>query len=275
MSVSATDRVHVRRAQSDRGYTRFCTAGEDLAHLTYGTCNLDAGDRWEMDAGSDEVLAVILRGRADIGAGSRSWTGLGGRATVFAGRATAVYAPPRSHLALAAAGGPALIGVCQSPVAAGEATPEPYVVRPEDVVVNQRGRAPFAREVHDILDASRPAAHLVVGETFNAPGNWSSYPPHKHDENRPDEEVRLEELYYFQVDPEQGFGAQFLYTADGALDEAYRVRQGDVTLLPRGYHPVSAAPGYRLYYLWVMAGDGRRLRPFDDPVHAWVKSAPA
>lgn len=273
--MSADDRAHVRRARSGRGYTRFCTSGEDLAHLTFGTCNLDAGDRWEMETGTDEVLAVVLRGKVDAVAGGRGWTGLGGRETVFAGRATAVYVPPMSRLSLAAAGGPALVGVCQSPVAAGEATPEPYVVRPEDVRVTERGRAPFGREVHDILDASRPAARLVVGETFNAVGNWSSYPPHKHDENRAEEEVRLEELYYFQVDPEQGFGAQFLYTADGSMDEAYRVRQGDVTLLPHGYHPVSAAPGYRLYYLWVMAGDGRQLRPFDDPVHAWVKSMPA
>ena len=263
---------HLRRASAAPGYVRFCTAGEDLAHLTFGTCALGAGESWDLFTGADEVLAVILRGRVDAAAGTEHWTGLGGRASVFAGRATAIYAPPRERLSLRAAGGPALVGVCQAPVPEGAATPAPYVIPPDRVRVNPRGRAPFTREVHDILDESLPAARLVVGETFNGSGNWSSYPPHKHDENRGEEEVCLEELYYFQFDPEQGFGAQFLYMPDGSLDETHRVRQGDVTLLPRGYHPVAAAPGYHLYYLWVMAGDGRRLRPFDDPAHAWVKT---
>ena len=272
MSGGAT---HVRRAAPGSGYRRFCTAGEDLADLTFGTCSLEEGQAWEGVSGDEEVLAVIVRGRVDASAGDRSWSAVGGRASVFDGRASAVYVPPHNGIRLRAAGGPALVGLCQAPVRPDQACPAPYAIGPEEVRVASRGRAPFLREVHDILDATRPAARLVVGETFNAVGNWSSYPPHKHDENRPEVEVRLEELYYFQFAPEAGFGAQFLYTADGDLDEAHRVRQGDVTLLPRGYHPVAAAPGYRLYYLWVMAGDGRQLRPFDDPTHAWVKSAQA
>jgi len=263
---------HLRRAQDAPGYTRFCTSGQDLAHLTFGVCNLAPGAGWEAQSEVEETLAVILCGTVDAVAGEAHWSGLGGRSNVFAGRASAVYVPPGERLALQAVGGPAKVAICQSPVPDGQSTPRPYVIGPADVQVNARGREPFAREVHDILDLSRPAARLVVGETFNEVGNWSSYPPHKHDENRGEAEARLEELYYFQVDPEQGFGAQFLYTVDGEIDEAYRVRQGDVTLLPRGYHPVAAAPGYRLYYLWVMAGDGRRLRPFDDPAHVWVKA---
>ena len=266
---------HFRRGSPGEGYVRFCTAGRDLAHLGFGTCLLAEGQSWAVDTGGDEFLAVILRGRVDAAAGAESWTGLGGRPSVFAGRATAVYVPPGQRLTLRAHGGAALVALCQAPLSPGAAVPAPYVVRPEEVRVSPRGRAPFAREVHDILDEGRPAARLVVGETFNAPGNWSSYPPHKHDEQRPGAEARLEELYYFQLEPEQGFGAQFLYTADGSLDETHRVRQGDVTLLPRGYHPVAAAPGYALYYLWVMAGEGRRLLPADDPAHAWVKTAPA
>jgi 5-deoxy-glucuronate isomerase len=264
----------LRRADPSEGYVRLCTAGRDLQHLTFGTCHLREGAAWALDTEGDEVLAVVLRGRVDAEADGRAWSGLGGRPTVFAGRATAVYCGPGRRLGLRAVGGPALVAVCQAPVLPGQDTPEPYVIRPEEVRVSARGRQPFLREVHDILDEGRPAARLVVGETFNAPGNWSSYPPHKHDTPRGELEACLEELYYFQVEPEQGFGVQLLYTADGELDEAYRVRQGDVTLLPRGYHPVAAAPGYRLYYLWVMAGEGRRLRPFDDPAHAWVKAAP-
>jgi 5-deoxy-glucuronate isomerase len=262
-----------RGAPGDGGYTRFCTAGEDLEHLSFGVSRLRGGEEWEVAARGEELLAVVLTGVVDAAVDGVRWPGLGGRATVFDGRATAVYCPPGRRLWVRAPSGPAVVALCGSPVPAGVPAPDPYVVRPEDVRVSRRGRPPFLREVHDILDEARPAARLVVGETFNAPGNWSSYPPHKHDEARGDLEVDLEELYFYQFDPPQGFGAQFLYTADGTLDEVHAVRHGDVVLIPYGYHPVAAAPGYRLYYLWVMAGDGRRLRPFDDPAHAWVKEA--
>ena len=262
-------------ADERSGYVRFCTAGEDLRLLTFGTCRLGDGERWTQARGPEETLAVILWGRVDARAGSRSWEGLGGRASVFAGPATAVYVPPSTEFQLQAQGGPALVALCQTPLPAGSVAPESYVIGPEEVRVQRRGAPGFARDVHDILDAQRPAVRLLVGETFNEIGNWSSYPPHKHDVERGAEETALEELYYFQVSPEQGFGAQFLYTGDGALNEAYRVGHGDVTLLPRGYHPVAAAPGYRLYYLWVLAGERRLLRPVDDPAHAWVKTAAA
>jgi 5-deoxy-glucuronate isomerase len=267
--------IWFRRAARDEGYTRFCAAGEDLRHLGFGVARLAAGQEWELQTQGEELLAVVLTGRVDARAGSGRWDGLGGRASVFAGRATAIYAPPGARLWVRAVDGAAALALCQSPVAAGQETPAPYVIRPEDVRVSVRGRAPFLREVHDILDETRPAARLVVGETVNAPGNWSSYPPHKHDTARGEQEACLEELYFFQLDPPQGFAAQFLYTSDGTVDEVHRVRHGDVMLIPRGYHPVAAAPGYRLYYLWVMAGEGRRLRPFDEPDHAWVKQAPA
>lgn len=264
----------LRPGDGHEGYTRFCTAGEDLRHLSFGVSPLGAGEEWEAQSGGEEWLAVVLTGRVDAAVGAVRWNDLGARRTVFAGQATAVYVPPRSRLWVRASGGPARVAICGSPVPPGAAAPEPYVIRPAEVKVTPRGRSPFSRQVHDILDDTRPAVRLVVGETFNAPGQWSSYPPHKHDEARAEVEACLEELYFYQFDPEGGFGAQFLYTSDGALDEVHRVRQGDVMLIPRGYHPVAAAPGYGLYYLWVMAGEGRTLRPFDDPAHAWVKTAP-
>ncbi len=262
-----------RRADPRAGYVRFCTAGEDLTHLTFGTCALPPEGEWALESGRDEVLAVVLTGQVSASAGGVRADRLGGRASVFAGRASAFYAPPDSRLHLRAGGEGALVALCQAD-AAGRTTPPPYAIRPEEVRVQERGRPGFRREVHDILDAGRPAARILAGETFNAVGEWSSYPPHKHDENRGEDEVRLEEVYYFQFAPSEGFGAQFLYTAGGDLNEAYRVGHGDVTLLPRGYHPVAAAPGYRCYYLWVLAGDGRVLRPSDDPAHAWVKAEP-
>jgi 5-deoxy-glucuronate isomerase len=113
--------------------------------------------------------------------------------------------------------------------------------------------------------------NLIVGETINPPGNWSSSPPHKHDVDDLPMESKLEEVYFYKLKPQQGFGLQRIYSDDGDLDEAYVIRDGDTVAFPRGYHPVVAAPGYQLYYLWVLAGEKRIMCPNDDPDHAWVK----
>jgi 5-deoxy-glucuronate isomerase len=111
----------------------------------------------------------------------------------------------------------------------------------------------------------------MVGETFNPPGHWSSFPPHKHDGRNG--EPRLEEVYHFRVSPAHGFGHQMLYTEDGEA-VTHQVRDGDAVLLPYGYHPVSAPPGYSLYYLWAMAGDQRQLALYEDPAHRWIHDQP-
>jgi 5-deoxy-glucuronate isomerase len=107
----------------------------------------------------------------------------------------------------------------------------------------------------------------MVGETFNPPGHWSSFPPHKHDGRNG--EPKLEEVYHYRIDPPQGFGYQTIYTNDGE-SITHQVRDRDTVLLPYGYHPVSAAPGYRLYYLWAMAGEQRELALYEDPAHRWI-----
>ena len=105
---------------------------------------------------------------------------------------------------------------------------------------------------------------------MNRPGQWSSYPPHKHDTEIPGVETRLEEIYFYKVNPKQGFGYQRIYTGDRALDLAVTVENDDLVMIPKGYHPVAAAPGYSVYYLWALAGPERRMTPHDDPQHEWV-----
>jgi 5-deoxy-glucuronate isomerase len=111
---------------------------------------------------------------------------------------------------------------------------------------------------------------LIIGETFNPPGNWSSSPPHKHDRDDPPREEKFEEVYFYRLDPPQGFALQRVYSADGDLDVCYAVKHNDAVVLPRGYHPVVAAPGYRLYYLWVLAGQSRNPVWSEDPAHSWI-----
>ena len=116
--------------------------------------------------------------------------------------------------------------------------------------------------------------HIV--KTISPPGNWSSFPPHKHGVENPPEETKLEEVYFFKIQPEEGFGMQRLYTDpdldDEGFDEALVLKNNTVTIMPRGYHPVCAAPGYSVYYLWILAGKNRKLIPKEDPQHSWIKN---
>jgi 5-deoxy-glucuronate isomerase len=251
------------------GYTQLVSPGDGgLGYLGFGLANLGAGEKWAFETGGSEWVAVVLGGsiRA-FGTKELTKGPLGSRAGVFGGKASAVYLPPgfKGRLEGVTA---ARVAVCQS---LSEEGTGPTVIAPEDVRVKTVGVHNWEREVHDIVDKRLSAGKLLVGETFNRTGCWSSYPPHRHDEHRPPVEVNLEEVYHFQVDPPQGWGVQRVYTDDRRVEECYAVEQGDTVILPRGYHPVAAAPGYRVYYLWLMAGEGRDMAPFDDPAHAWIK----
>ena len=205
---------------------------------------------------------VVQRGAATFSVGGRS---LGvSRADVFSERATALYLPPGRD-----ARDPARRTRFEAVIFSTPRRPAetPRSSGPTQVQVNARGRANYSREVHNIFVDDPHVRRLMVGETFNPPGNWSSFPPHKHDGR--DGEPCLEEVYYYRVDPPQGFGQQMLYTTDGEC-VTHAVRDGDTVLLPYGYHPVSSPPGYRLYYLWGMAGEQRKLALHEDPAHRWI-----
>lgn len=132
------------------------------------------------------------------------------------------------------------------------------------------GEKPWERDTSFIVDGSTNAKKLTIGEAYITPGNWAGFPPHKHDvDNMPSEGI-LEEIYYFLFDPQQGFGVQCLYTSDGEIDEAYRVKNDELVEFPRGYHTTVGAPGYNTYFLWLMAGEHQGFYRSNDPDHAWV-----
>jgi 5-deoxy-glucuronate isomerase len=233
--------------------------------LSVARLRLAPGEADEYRSPDEETIVVLQEGRGRFAAGGREWTV--SRRDVFGERASALYLPPGVTLRVTAA---TPLEAVWFGAAAGEGG-EPALVGPEEVRVNPRGKGTYAREVHDIFVTDPHARRLMVGETFNPPGHWSSYPPHKHDGR--DGEPKLEEVYYFRVDPVQGFGHQMLYTADGE-SVTHTVRDGDAVLLPYGYHPVSSPPGYRLYYLWAIAGEQRRLALHEDPAHRWIHAQP-
>ena len=240
--------------------------GEAGAHeLSTRRVCLQAGATATIDLPGEEAVLILQQGRATLAAGGHSWTV--SRAGVFAERATGLYLPPGAKVTIAAESTMEAV-IFSTPAPDGG---EPALVGPDGVQVNSRGRANYSREVHNIFVDDSHVRRLMVGETFNPPGNWSSFPPHKHDGK--DGEPCLEEVYYYRVDPPQGFGQQMLYTNDGEC-VTHSVRDGDTVLLPYGYHPVSSPPGYRLYYLWGMAGEQRKLALHEDPAHKWIHDAP-
>ena len=220
-----------------------------------------------------EIVLVILKGSCRVETEGRNFDNLGRRKNVFSGAATAVYLPLTSpYRIIETCGQESEIAVL---TAKAQKKYTPFVVEPEEVIINQRGRDNYQREVHDIIveNGENRVDCILVGETFSKPGHWSSYPPHKHDIYNPPLENKMEEIYHFKVNPQNGFGAQFIYTEDGSVGEVYAVKDGDTVFIPCGYHPVSAAPGYSLYYLWVLAGEqGRELIPRDDPNFAWINA---
>jgi len=228
---------------------------------------------------TEETIVILQNGRATWAADGQTWTV--SRQNVFRERATALYLPP--GVELTCTGLPEIpnpeiskspnsgITECILISTAAPAGGRAVLLRGDEIEVHQRGRGNYAREVHDLFVRDSHVRRLMVGETFNPPGHWSSFPPHKHDGLNG--EPRLEEVYHYRPDPPQGFGHQMLYAAGGE-SVTHVVRDGDVVVLPYGYHPVSSPPGYHLYYLWAMVGDERKLALYEDPDHRWIHDAP-
>jgi 5-deoxy-glucuronate isomerase len=227
------------------------------------------GDRHGIVGGEPgrETCLVVLSGAAQVAVDGRNFGLVGGRSSVFDDAAPgAVYVPAGARFQVIASGNVELAS-CSAP---GHPGREPRVIASEEMSREVRGHGTNTRYVRNILHESQPADSLLVVEVITPGGHWSSYPPHKHDSSVEGEETALEETYYHRTSPSQGFAFQRVYTDDRSLDETLCVYDGDVVLVPRGYHPVAAAHGYDLYYLNVMAGPQRRWMFRNDPQHEWM-----
>ena len=146
----------------------------------------------------------------------------------------------------------------------------PQLLGEDHVVLKTLGIQPWERETSFLIDGNSNAKSLTIGECYVTPGNWAGFPPHKHDEDNMPAECIAEEIYYFLFDPKEGFGVQCVYTADGSVDEAYRVKNDELVEFPYGYHTTVSTPAYSTYFLWLMAGEHQGFNRSMDPEHAWV-----
>ena len=238
-------------------------------YVGFSALRLTTGESESLATGDRELCIVVLSGSADISAGGQVFPDLGTRDSVFDPVSpAAVYVPPGQSVTIRAQR-PLEVALCFAP-GGGQSHPI-RLLDPGKMRRSVRGKGSNTRHVCDILPHDDPgAAHLLVVEVITPAGNSSSYPPHKHDDEAPPAETRLEETYYHRLNPPQGFAFQRVYTDDRSLDEACAVEDHDVVMVPRGYHPVVAPHGYDLYYLNVMAGPQRLWVFRNDPVHEWM-----
>jgi 5-deoxy-glucuronate isomerase len=241
-------------------------------HVGFKVCHLAMGRALEGGDADRETCIVVLSGSARIAVGNEVFAPVGARRSVFEDAAPgAVYVPAGQRYSITAVTLVAELAFCSAPGRPGRAA---RMIGASSMTRETRGRGTNTRYVRNILPETEAADSLLVVEVITPSGHWSSYPPHKHDTATDGAETALEETYFHRIHPSQGFALQRVYTDDLSLDETLCVKDGDVVLVPRGYHPVAAPHGYELYYLNVMAGPTRKWMFRNDPAHEWILRAP-
>ncbi|SMR71826.1 5-deoxyglucuronate isomerase [Aliiroseovarius halocynthiae] len=230
----------------------------DWTYVGFGLHKLKAGDSVSDATGENEVILVMVEGKAAITGAGQDWGVLGDRMNVFEKTPPhSLYLPNGSDWQVAAQTD-CVIAVCAAPGKGGHPARK---IGPDGITLTQRGTGANTRYINNIaMEAEDFCDSLLVTEVFTPAGNWSSYPSHRHDEDDYPHITYLEETYYHRLNPADGFGIQRVYTDDGSLDETMAVSDGDVVCVPKGHHPCGAPYGFEMYYLNVMAGPLRKWR---------------
>jgi 5-deoxy-glucuronate isomerase len=242
-------------------------------HLSFAARKLSRGAQWDFETNENELALVVLGGICQIASNRGTWSDVGKRPNVFAGMPYTLYLPPETRFTVEATS--EHLDIAYGWCVAREVYPA-RLVQPAGVEIEIRGGGNVTRQINKMIPPGFPCSRLVVVEVYTPSGNWSSYPPHKHDEHIIDQagnilEADLEEIYFYKIDRPEGFAYQRIYTPNRTIDELILARDSHLVLSPQGYHPVVAAPGYNCYYLNMLAGSAQSLAATDDPEHAWVK----
>jgi 5-deoxy-glucuronate isomerase len=234
--------------------------------MSFAVRRLTIGQNLELRAEKEEIALVLLSGRccADWGVGDHL---IGDRMSVFDGFPFALYIPPGNHAVIKAVTS-CEIAECRVP---SDAKLDPRLITPDHVASNLRGGENASRQIVTVIRPEFAADKLLAFEVYTPGGNWSSYPPHKHDLHNPPAEVDLDEIYYYRIKESSGYALQNLYNTELQRDTIVKARDGDAVLVRDGYHPVVAGPGYDTYYLNFLAGTSRTMAVTEDPSHVWLR----
>ena len=255
------------------------SAGWDF--ISFQARRLSTGNQWSFNSNENELAIVILSGAISVNSNRGNWDSIE-RENVWTSAATALYLPRGTEFTIIAARD-SEFAVTWVPTGEDH---EPWLIQSQDVPVSVRGGDNVSRQINDLLPPGSPVHRLVLVEVYTPSGNWSSYPPHKHDVHIEDEdgklvEADLEEVYFYMIDRPEGYAYQRVYTDDNSplqragypIDILVKAQNNCAVLIPEGYHPVVSAPGYTTYYLNVLAGSAQSLANQDDPHHSWVKES--
>jgi 5-deoxy-glucuronate isomerase len=247
------------------------SAGWDFLH--FAARKMYQNEQWSFDTGESELALVVLGGVCEVSSDRGVWHDIGRRPDVFRGMPYTLYLPRHTRFIMTASSD-------QVDIACGWCLAEdnhpPRLVTPSDVQIEIRGGGNATRQINKMIPPGFDCSRIVVVEVFTPAGNWSSFPPHKHDQHIQDGqgkllEADLEEIYFYKIARPEGFAYQRIYTPDRRLDELILVRDNQLVLSPEGYHPVVAAHGYDCYYLNMLAGSAQSLAASDDPDYTWLK----
>lgn len=240
----------------------------DWGYVGFDLWRLTPGEEATGTTGDLEVILVLVEGKAKISGAGQDFGELGERMDVFEKTPPHAVYIPRGADWTAVATTNCTLAVCSAPATADYPAAQ---LGPDGIEMVQRGKDANTRFIHNVAMEDRDvASSLLVTEVFTPAGNWSSYPPHRHDEDDFPNMTYLEETYYHRLNPSQGYGHQRVFTEDGSLDVTMSVSNHDVTLVPKGHHPCGAPYGYEMYYLNVMAGPLRKWRFNNHPDHDWI-----
>jgi 5-deoxy-glucuronate isomerase len=247
------------------------SAGWDFLH--FAARQMLRGEKWSFETGENELALVVLGGVCEITSTRGQWAKVGRRANVFEGMPYTLYLPRWTTFTVTSSSERLDIAYGWCP--AGE-DHSPRLVTPAEVAIEIRGGGNATRQINKMIPPGFDCSRIVVVEVYTPAGNWSSYPPHKHDEHRLDAqgnlvEADLEEIYFYKISRPEGYAYQRIYTSDKKLDELILARDNHLVLSPEGYHPVVAAHGYDCYYLNMLAGSAQSLAASDDPDFTWIK----
>lgn len=262
------------RAKNDPHFLNKITAQEaDWEYLSMEVRRFSAGQTWNHDTSSNEAALVILGGQCRIKSVHGTWDKVGRRGDVFGGMPYAAYFSRHTRFEVTALSD--TLEIAHGWVTTDEDHPA-RLITPDDSAIEIRGGHNATRQINSIIPPGFDCHRLVVVEVFTPGGNWSGYPPHKHDAHRVDEhgeilEADLEEIYFYKMERPAGFAIQRVYNDSRSIDATMVAQNNDIVLVPEGYHPVSAAYGYNCYYLNFLAGSAQSLANADDPAHAWAK----
>lgn len=246
-------------------------------YLSFRAFPLRDGEAVSVGRPHEETAVVVISGGGvDLVPDDRATIRLAGRRSVFEGMPWSAYVPAGTTVRLVGRpidGRTVVVAVGHAPASGRSGvSSELIVVRPDEVEIEIRGAGNATRQVNNIMMPNFPADRLLVCEVFTPSGNWSGWPPHKHDVDDMPREAVLEETYFYQLSRPEGWALQRIYHRDGSRDGIFPVRHGDLVIVDQGYHPFAATQGYDAYYLNLLAGDRRTMANSDDPDLAWVRT---